>query len=369
MSYQKYLKYKNKYLNLLKLRGGEHEIFKIISKIDDLQRAQKVIEIINTLPDLNIKNSEGFPLLTVAMMSFSNSYIIAKIIIEKGGNINIIDDKINRTPLMHLLSILNKETYEFDEENEYNFVKYLIEKGSDINFENQRYESALYFCAKNRLYDIMELLFIKNVKINSGFFEDCVLLNIMRNSRKSISKITKDYEEMLAIVLVKKGAILKEDNNDFLFQTAHYLKLNSLLTFLLNENYDSEVSGNVYQNILYYAKENHIDYLLNAVKKKIITSKIVVQFGENGVVIEENNKKKIFFQSSTNIEFEGNNKMKTFELKRIVSDLKNIEIDDLVLFIKHNGKIQEMVNERTLEDYGFPIIELKITAFRNLLKK
>lgn len=329
---KKYLKYKNKYLNLLKLKGGEHIIFEIISNINDLERVDKVTKIINTLPDLNIKNSDGFPLLTVVMMSFYSNYTIAKLLIEKGADINIIDDKIKMTPLMHLLGTLNKESYEFDESIEYDFVKYLIDKGANINFENENKESALYFCIKNRLYKIMMLLLNKKVEIKSNFYLNCPLAQLLSNAALSESA----YEEYLAIEFVRKGALIKENiyDNVKAIKVALYLELPNLLTFLIDGNYDSQLSGLLYEHILSFAEETHIEDLIKVVKNKINIGQINVKFG-----IKE-------------IKIRANDKFTVLELKENICELIQVDFYNIHLLIQHNGKKQEMDDKRTLSDYG-----------------
>ena len=329
---KKYLKYKNKYLNLIKLKGGEHIIFEIISNVYDLERVDKVTKIINTLQDLNIKNSDGIPLLTMVMMSFNDNYTIAKLLIEKGANINIIDDKIKMTPLMHLLGTLNKESYEFDESIEYDFVKYLIDKGANINFENENKESVLYFSIKNRLYKIMMLLLNEKVEIKSDFYLNCPLAQLISNAALSESA----YEESLAIAFIRKGALIKENiyENVKVIKAALMLELPNLLTFLIDGDYDSQVSGLLYEYILSFAEEKHIEYLIKILKKKIFIGQINVKFG------------------SKEIKMRANDKFTVLELKENICELIQVDFYNIHLLIQHNGKKQEMDDKRTLSDYG-----------------
>jgi len=337
---KKYLKYKNKYLNLLKLKGGEHEIFEIMKNMDDLEKEDKVIKIINKLSDLNIKDSNGVPLLTWVMMSFKtdSAIKIAKILIEKGANINIIDDTLERTPLMYfLLSIreesFHKESFNYNS-NEWKFVSYLIKKGANINYMNALNESALYFCADNKLYNIMDLLFSYKVEIKSEYHDGCPLEIILRNGGLQKIRFPNKfpYEEEIAEKLIRRGALFKEnfDDNQIVIHNALVYKLSRLLIFLIQENYDSSVSGLLYDSIFAFAEENKNTALITILKRKIYFGQVNVKFG-----IKE-------------FKIRANDMFTVSELKHNISDSDNIH-----LVIQHNGKKLQMENERTLSDYGF----------------
>ena len=168
--FKKYLKYKSKYSELKIQKGGNSELFQYI-KDYDIKNATKLIE---KLPDLNIKDERGIPILILAITQ--GSYKIAELLIEKGADINIIDDVQRRTPLMHALS-----------DGVVSLSKCLIKNGADINFENEKKESALFFSTINSFDDMTKLLLDKNVKINLQYnhkFSPLFNLIDQRNERK-----------------------------------------------------------------------------------------------------------------------------------------------------------------------------------------
>ena len=296
--YKKYIKYKNKYLqlknqydsniknlrgdNIKNLRGGNQELFEALKKSDN----ETAIKIINTLPDLNIKDSEGYSILMLAIINYNQK-----------------------------------------------IVELLIEKGANINYENERKETPLYLCYKTKQYNIAKILFNKNVEIKSEYHETAPLYIIINPLFGTVSEI----EELYAIMLIKRGALDKYntiDNADAI-NDAFYSDLPKLLTFLISGNYDSEVSGLLYEGILTYAEDNKIQSLIDAVKEKIIIGEININFGTG------------------NFKIRANEKFIVYELKHRISHKLDIDIDNIKLVVKHNGKRQEMDYKRKLSDYGF----------------
>jgi hypothetical protein len=138
-------------------------------------------------------------------------------------------------------------------------------------------------------------------------------------------------------MLIKRGALDKYntiDNADAI-QDAYYADLPKLLTFLIIGNYDSEVSGLLYEMILTYAEDNKIQSLIDAVKEKIHIGEININFGTG------------------KFKMRANEKFTVYELKHRASHKLYIDIDNIKLVINHNGKRQEMDNKRKLSDYGF----------------
>jgi ankyrin repeat protein len=219
---EKYLKYKNKYLKLKNQRGGNQELFELFM-YNSPETDEKAIKIINTLSDVNIKHRIGFSLLSFALIRRKSS--IVSLLIEKGANINIINDSYDTTPLMDFLDI---REYDSNESEDYRLVEYLIEKGANINYENYKKETALSICIKQRLYNILELLFSKNVEIKSDVYEGCPLSMLMKNTRIIKYDISEfllsekfgikpeqkksEHIELLAIKFIKKGALVKENS-------------------------------------------------------------------------------------------------------------------------------------------------------------
>jgi ankyrin repeat protein len=197
--YKKYLKYRSKYFQLKNQIGGTPELFQYI-KDYDIKNATKIIE---KLPDLNIKDEKGIPILILAITQ--GSYKIAELLVEKGADINIIDDMQRRTPLMHALS-----------DGVVSLSKCLIRNGADINYENDRKENALFFSVVNELYDLTKLLLDKNVKINSKYnprFSPLFYLIDQRNERLAIALIEKgglDIDNGLETESVFEDALLNE---------------------------------------------------------------------------------------------------------------------------------------------------------------
>jgi len=308
--YKKYLKYKSKYSELKIQKGGNSELFQYI-KDYDIKNATKIIE---KLPDLNIKDERGIPILILAILY--GSYKIAELLIEKGADINIIDDVQKRTPLMHALS-----------DGVVSLSKCLIRNGADINFENDKKESALFFSTINSFDDMTKLLLDKNVKINSQYnhrFSPLFYLIDQRNER-------------LAIYLIEKGG-LDIDNGletESVFEDALLNELPSLLIYLFSKNYDLDLSGKLYEDILTFAEYQRNDSLVELVKKKINIGNINVTYG------------------TFKFKLRANDKFRVPELRNYIALRLDINPSTISIMTKFRGQTQIMDNERNLADYGF----------------
>lgn len=308
--YKKYLKYRSKYFQLKNQIGGNPELFQYI-KDYDIKKATKIIE---TLPDLNIKDETGTPILILAILY--GSYKIAELLIEKGADINIIDDLQKRTPLMHALS-----------DGVVSLSKCLIRNGADINYENDRKENALFFSTINSFDDMTKLLLDKNVKINSQYnhrFSPLFYLIDQRNER-------------LAIYLIEKGG-LDIDNGletESVFEDALLNELPSLLIYLFSKNYDLDLSGKLYEDILTFAEYQRNYSLIELIKKKINIGHINVTYG------------------TSKFKLRANDKFRVPELRNYIALRLEINPSTISILTTFRGKTQVMENERNLGDYGF----------------
>jgi hypothetical protein len=77
-----------------------------------------------------------------------------------------------------------------------------------------------------------------------------------------------------------------------------------------------------------------MEYLIKVVKQKINIGQINVKFG------------------TKEIKMRANDKFTVLELKGNISELIQVDFNDIHLLIQHNGKRQEMDDKRTLSDYG-----------------
>jgi ankyrin repeat protein len=318
--YKKYLKYKDKYYQLKIQNGGNPELFQAIED-NDIKKAKKIID---TLTDLNMKNEKGIPILILSILN--GSYKIAELLLEKGADKNIIDDVQKRTLLMHSLS-----------DGVISFGKLLILKYNvDINFENEKKESALFFSTINGLDSITQLLLDRNVKVNPDYNHKFSPLFHLIDQRK----------ELLAIKLIEKGGLEIENgfDNSLVIKDALILELPNLLEFLINKNYDSEVSGKLYDSILTYAEYQKNAYLIELINKKIIMGNVNVTYGSNTVKIKVNNR------------------FSVAELKDLIAFKLDVNISSITLLTVFAGKTQEMNNIRGLSDYGLGVKYPEITV-------
>jgi ankyrin repeat protein len=308
--YNKYLKYKNKYFQLKNQIGGTPELFQYI-KDYDIKNATKIIE---TLPDLNIKDEKGIPILILAIIN--GSYKIAELLVEKGADINIIDDVQRRTPLMHALSDGVKS-----------FSKCLLKNGADINFENDKKESALFFSVVNELYDITKLLLDKNVKIDPKY----------DHRFSPLFYLIEQKQELLAISLIEKGGLDIDDGiqTETVFEDALSNELSSLLIFLLSKNYDLDIAGKLYDEILRFAEYNRIPKLIELVKQKINIGEINITYG------------------TFKLKIRANDKFRVPELRNYIALRLDINPSTITIMTKFRGQTQVMDNQRNLADYGF----------------
>jgi ankyrin repeat protein len=308
--HKKYLKYRNKYIDLKNQKGGNSELFQYI-KDYNIKNATKIIE---TLPDLNIKDERGIPILILAIIH--GSYKIAELLVEKGADINIIDDLQRRTPLMHSLSDGVKS-----------FSKCLIKNGADINFENDKKESAFFFSVVNELYDITKLLLDKNVKINPKYDHRFSPLYYLIDQK----------QELLAISLIEKGGLDIDDGiqTERVFEDALGNELPSLLIFLLSKNYDLDVAGKLYDDILRFAEYNRISQLIELVKQKINIGEINITYG------------------TFKLKIRANDKFRVPELINYIAFRLDINPSSISIMTKFRGQTQVMDNKRNLADYGF----------------
>ena len=132
------------------------------------------------------------------------------------------------------------------------------------------------------------LLLNKKVEIKSDFYLNSPLAQLISNAALSESA----YEESLAIEFIRKGALIKDNiyDNALAIEIALFLELSKLLTFLINNNYDSQVSGLLYERILSFAEGKNMEYLIKVVKQKIYIGQINVKFGTKEIKIRANDK-------------------------------------------------------------------------------
>lgn len=318
--YKKYFKYRNKYIQLKNQFGGNSELFQAI-KNNDIKKAS---ELIIELADLNIKNEKGIPILILSILN--GSYKISELLLEKGADKNITDDLQKRTPLMYVLS-----------DSVTSFSELLIVKyGVDINFENEKKESALFFSTINGLDSITQLLLDRNVKINPDY----------NHTFSPLFQLIDQKKESLAIRLIEKGGLEIENgfDNSLVIKDALLFELPVLLEFLISKNYDSEVSGRLYDNILTYAEYQKNNSLIELVKKKIITGNVNVIYGTERFTMK------------------ANHKVSVFDLKDLIGYKLNINPFNIIILTKFRGKSIEMENKRILSDYGLGVEYKEITV-------
>jgi ankyrin repeat protein len=190
----KYLKYKNKYLQLKKLQLGGGDSTKLIDAINNAD-GKLIQELIAQNIDVNEKDENGKTALFYAIGL--GDFDLLKLLFKKGANINLKDNK-GQTPLMYaigqnlknsrieiieLLLLLNKNININEKDNmgdtalmiatlgnQLEVVKLLLEKGANVNEKNNNGTTALMNLAKAYYTpdtaEVAKLLLCAGAKIN-----------------------------------------------------------------------------------------------------------------------------------------------------------------------------------------------------------
>ncbi|ORY78795.1 ankyrin, partial [Neocallimastix californiae] len=102
--------------------------------------------------DINIRNENSY--LINESLKYHND-ILAKVIIEKGANINI-KDNFRKTPLM----------YAIENNNSSDIIELLLQKGANINDKDFNGNTPLHYACKFSNVNIVSLIMGKKPKIN-----------------------------------------------------------------------------------------------------------------------------------------------------------------------------------------------------------
>jgi ankyrin repeat protein len=260
--YNKYLKYKNKYLGL---KGGTRftnpDIFYFI-KTKNLEEVRKLLDLgidVNSRINL-INNPDGITLLTYAI-NFGNLDII-KLLFDRGVNVNsgrlVLSPAIMRENLEIIKFLINKgATINVpDDYSNYDIpifmavttknpiiVKTLIDAGANINYQNfYKSETVLHHCIN--IADDYNMIPIIEILIDHG-------ININTKDKNGYTALNK------AIILTDRYA-----NQNYLSYMNNYF---SITKYLIFESAD--------QNIKDYDKIRY-DFIKDFLSKKIEVIKI-----------------------------------------------------------------------------------------------
>ena len=132
---------------------GELLLFKIIKSSKNEEQKIKYINLMmKNGVDINIRNENSY--LINESLKYHND-ILAKVIIEKGANINI-KDNFRKTPLM----------YAIENNNSSDIIELLLQKGANINDKDFNGNTPLHYACKFSNVNIVSLIMGKKPKIN-----------------------------------------------------------------------------------------------------------------------------------------------------------------------------------------------------------
>ena len=185
----------------------------MLQKLSSEEVESKIISILNSLHDINIKNEDGDTLLITAL----NNYEMKKValeLIKKGADLNLCGAN-GMTPLMLLLD----KGYEIDDA--------WLDNIKNVNSTNAEGKNALFYC-RNVKIDAIEKLIKKgadvNLKDNSG-------------NTPLIYVIESNHGFDCALKLIKSGADVKAKNSDGMNALMFAVKIDRSSIYLKDQEY------------------------------------------------------------------------------------------------------------------------------------
>jgi len=106
---------------------------------------QKASELILGGADVNVRQPDGWTPLLFAV--FDKNFTLARILIEKGADINAQDSRAGISVLMRAV-----------DRGDVEFIKYLIEKRVNVNARQRAGNTALSYARSGRRGDIIQIL-------------------------------------------------------------------------------------------------------------------------------------------------------------------------------------------------------------------
>ena len=151
---------------------------------------------------INALDEHGFTQLIEAAKS--NSLDVAKLLIDKGADVNLKDDNTGATALMHAVGHGNLD-----------MVKLLIENKADINAVDKASQTALMIAAMNGYPEIAKLLIEKGADINlQEWYKMNALMFALSHSKLDVAKLliekgidvnAKDLTGETALMMTAEG--------------------------------------------------------------------------------------------------------------------------------------------------------------------
>lgn len=201
-------------------------------------------------PDLSIRDRDGRTVLFYSEFLEKN-LDIANLLIDKGANINAqIPAESNNPSYTPLIYALKAESY--------NYAKLLIERGADVNIDNQNCESnPLLICLKNRNYDLSKLIIEHGADVNRTFSPHDEYYPAYTPLEFAIRFSNYDFAKFL----IKKGAKVNSTNIDLYLNLLIAVKANNLdsVQLLLENGADINAMYHDNNNILHVATVSNAD--------------------------------------------------------------------------------------------------------------
>ncbi len=139
--------------------------------------------------NVNARDEFGSTALLSAVY-FDNNKEIIELLLNKGADVNAVN-KWGNTPLTYASAYSNKEVIEF-----------LIRKGADINTKNEKWETSLIIASEKNSYEVIRLLIEKGADLN---VED-------KNGNTPLINACKNGKVEIVEMLINAGADINAKN-------------------------------------------------------------------------------------------------------------------------------------------------------------
>jgi hypothetical protein len=199
----KYLKYKEKYLELKKQIGGSGDNDELLLKAVNDDNLELVKQLLDNGADVNAKNNSGDTALIL-----TNNLEIAKLLIEKGADVNI---KNNSGDTAYFMACKNMHD---------DISKLLIKKGADTTLKNKNNQECVI---KMDTKDIA----LESVPIQEQKYGDCFVHSIARNFVRTLqilgiikSQYKNQFYDLFYFIITKKFGC---DGVELVYEPSKYL--------------------------------------------------------------------------------------------------------------------------------------------------